>query len=212
MKIANIVSNNKIDVSEEFNVVQSMDEIIHGLPTLIVGYDYVNKHYPDFDIMEIRIEPNLYWTFKRTEKRDKFHEDLSWFIRKVYGDLTKEIIYIFVDPLQYRSRTLWKIIRKIYSLKKIITYVHGDMVYLYGEKYLFGVDLKLLSYIGLNSDKILNKIKSMSVVFLGADDILIEYKNTVEELGNKVRYIPYLFSIKNEQNDTTSIIHIPRES
>jgi hypothetical protein len=212
MKIANIVSNNKIDVSEEFNVVQSMDEIIHGLPTLIVGYDYVNKHYPDFDIMDIRVEPNLYWTFKRTEKRDKFQEDMSWFIRKVYGDLTKEITYIFVDPLQYRSRTLWKIIRKIYSLKKIITYVQGDMIYLYGEKYLFGVDLKLLSYIGLNSDKIRNKIKSMSAVFLGADEILIEYKNTVEELGNKVRYVPYLFSIKNEQNDTTSIIHIPRES
>lgn len=212
MKIANIVSNNKIDVSEEFNVVQSMDEIIHGLPTLIVGYEYVNKHYPDFDILDIRIENNLYWTFKRTEKRDKFQEDLSWFIRKVYDDLTKEITYIFVDPLQYRSRTLWKIIRKIYSLKKIITYVHGDMIYLYGEKYLFGVDLKLLSYIGLNSDKIRNKIKSTSAVFLGADEILIEYKNTVEELGNKVRYVPYLFSIKNEQNDTTSIIHIPRES
>lgn len=212
MKIANIVSNNKIDVSEEFNVVQSMDEIIHGLPTLIVGYEYVNKHYPDFDILDIRIENNLYWTFKRTEKRDKFQEDLSWFIRKVYDDLTKEITYIFVDPLQYRSRTLWKIIRKIYSLKKIITYVHGDMIYLYGEKYLFGVDLKLLSYIGLNSAKIRNKIKSMSAVFLGADEILIEYKNTVEELGNKVRYVPYLFSIKNEQNDITSIIHIPRES
>jgi len=211
MKIANIVSNNKIDVSEEFNVVQSMDEIIHGLPTLIVGYDYVNKHYPDFDIMDIRVEANLYWTFKRTEKRDKFQEDLSWFIRKVYGDLTKEIIYIFVDPIQYRSRTLWKIVRKIYSLKKIITYVHGDMIYLYGDKYLFGIDLKLLSYIGLNSGKIRNKIKSMSAVFLGSDEILIEYKNTVEELGNKVRYIPYLFSIKNGQNDTTSIIHIPRE-
>lgn len=212
MKIANIVSNNKIDVSEEFNVVQSMDEIIHGLPTLIVGYEYVNKHYPDFDILDIRIEHNLYWTFKRTEKRDKFNEDLSWFIRKVYDDLTKEIIYIFVDPLQYQSRTLWKIIRKIYSLKKIITYVHGDMIYLYGDKYLFGVDLKVLSYIGLNTNKLKNKIKSMSAVFLGTDEILIEYKNTVEELGNKVRYIPYLFSIKNEQNDITSIIHIPRES
>ena len=71
MKVANIVSNNNINVSEEFNVVKSMDEIIHGLPTLIIGFDYVNKNYPDFNILDIELEPNLYWTVKKTERRDK---------------------------------------------------------------------------------------------------------------------------------------------
>jgi hypothetical protein len=71
MKVANIVSNNNINVSEEFNVVKSMDEIIHGLPTLIIGFDYVNKNYPDFNILDIELEPNLYWTVKKTERRDE---------------------------------------------------------------------------------------------------------------------------------------------
>lgn len=212
MKVANIVSTNKINVSDEFNVVSSMGDIIHDLPTLIVGIETVIKHYPDFNILDICIEPNVYWTFKRTEKRDKFQEDLDWFIRKVYNDLMGDIVYIFVDPIQHKPKTLIKIVRKIASLKDKVTYIHDDMVYIYGERMIFGIDLKLLRYMHVNVDKIKNKIKNKSLVFLDDDKILIEYKKNVETLGNKVRYIPYLFTIRNGQNDTSSLIHIPRES
>lgn len=212
MKIANIVSHQKVNVSQEFNVVESMDNIIHGLPTLILGFDYVNKHYPDFDVMERKLGDNLYWTVKRTEKRDKYEEDLSWFITKVLTDLISEISYVFVDPIQYNSRTIRKVIRKFHSMENKITYQNGQMLYIYAEKIIFGVDLKLLKYVGLDFKKIKEKIISKSSVFLTNDKILIEYKNTVAELDNQVRYIPYLFSITNEQNNTSSVIHIPRES
>ena len=86
------------------------------------------------------------------------------------------------------------------------------MIYLYSDNLIFGIDLKLLKYIGLNVDKIKYKIKSMSNVFLSDDEILIEYKKCVETLNIKVRYIPYLYFVKNGQNNTSSIIHIPRES
>ena len=87
MKIANIVTNNKINVSEDFNVVKSMDEIIHGLPTLIISFSYVNKHYPEFDVMEMHIQDNLYWTCTPSEGRDKFREDVFHFVYMVYKDL-----------------------------------------------------------------------------------------------------------------------------
>ena len=212
MKIANIVSHQKVNVSQEFNVVESMDNIIHGLPTLILGFDYVNKHYPEFDVMDRKLGENLYWTVKRTEKRDKYEEDLSWFVTKVLTDLISEISYVFVDPIQYNSRTIRKVIRKFHSMENKITYQNGQMLYIYDEKIIFGVDLKLLKYIGLDYNKIKEKIISKSSVFLTNDKILIEYKKTVEELDNQVRYIPYLFSITNEQNNTSSVIHIPRES
>lgn len=212
MKVANIVSSNNINVSEEFNVVKSMDEIIHGLPTLIVGFDYVNKHYPDFNILDIELEPNLYWTVKKTERRDKHAEDLTWFINKVYNDLTKDIKYIFIDPLQYHSKSLWKIIRKLYSIKDLVTFVNGDMIYIYGDKFIFGVDLKLMSYIGFKKDKIKDKIKSKSPVFLEESEILIEYKNYIEELGYQIKFLPYLYSIRNEQNNTSSNFYFSRES
>lgn len=211
MILANIVSSSKIEVPEEFNVVKSINSVIDGLPTLIIGYDLVNKHYPDFDITNIEIEPNLFWTFKRTEKRDKYEEDLNWFIKKVYEDLTNKLVYVFVDPIQYKPRTLKKIVKKIYSLRNPIVYQHKDMIYIYGENIIFGVDLKLLSFVGLNQNKIKEKINYLSDTFLTENQILIEYQNYIDILNNKVRYIPYLYSIKNEQNDTSSIIHIPRE-
>jgi len=212
MKIANILSTIKIEAPEDFNIVKSSSDLIDGLPTLIVGYDYVNKHYQDFDITNIKLEPNLYWTFKKTEKRDKFEEDLRWFIRKVYEDLTDKLIYLFVDPIQHKPKTLRKIVKKILSLNDVITYQHNEMFYVYSDNLIFGIDLKLLKYLGFNTDKIKEKIKSISNVFLIDDEILIEYKKCIETLNNRVRYIPYLYFIRNGKNNTSSIIHIPRES
>jgi hypothetical protein len=212
MKIANIVSKTKINVNEEFNLVESMDEIIHGLPTLIIGFDYVNKHYPDFDILNSELEPNVYWTFKKTERRDKHEEDLIWFENKVYSDLAKTIKYVFVDPIQYNKKSLIKIIRKIYSLDKAITFINDKMIYIYGDNLIFGIDLKLLHFVGLDINKIKYKIKTKSIVFLGESEILIEYKNYIDELGLQVKFLPFLYFIRNEQNNTISNFYFSRES
>lgn len=212
MKIANIFSRSNVEVPKDFNVVTSFSDIIEGLPTLIVGYDYVNDKYPDFDITDICLGGNLYWTFKKTEKRDKYEQDLKWFISKVYADLTSELSYIFVDPLQYRGKTLIKIVKKIFSLTNVVTYSNKDMIYIYGDNLIFGIDLKLLKYMGIDIKKIENKIKSISTVFLDQPDIFIEYKNTLSLLDNKARYLPFLYTIRDGQNNTSSLIHISRES
>lgn len=212
MKIANIVSNTSLKTPSEFNVVKSMDEIIHGLPTLIIGFDYVNKNYLNFDILNQQLEPNLYWTFKKTERRDKHEEDLVWFENKVYSDLTKKLTYIFVDPLQYNRKNIIKIIKKIYSLKNIISFYYKNMIYIYGENFIFGIDLKLLKFIGFNIDKIIFKINLISSVFLNKNELFIEYKNNIEELGLQVKYLPFLYYIRNEKNDTISSLYISRES
>lgn len=211
MKIANIVSKTNLEVPEDINVVTSFNDIIEGLPTLIIGYDYVNENYPDFDITDIKLGDNLYWTFKKNEKRDKFEEDLKWFIAKVYSDLVNELSYIFVDPLQYRGRKLIKIVRKIYSLKNAISYVNDQMVYVFSENLIFGIDLKLFKYIGYDQYKIESRIKAISSIFLRESDIFIEYKNIITILGDKTKYLPYLYSIRNGKNNTSSLVHISRE-
>ena len=205
--IANIVSKNSISVSQDFNVVDSMDKIIIGLPTLIIGVELTESLYPDFDILERCIEENVYWTFKKTEKRDKFNQDLDWFITKMYTDLIKKVNYVFIDLIQYRKQTLIKIVRKIYSLENITTFIHNDMVYLYGNNIIFGLDLKLAKYMGMNVIKLKDKIKQISGDFLESKEILIEYKNIVDTLNGKIRIIPYLYSIRNGQNNITSSIY-----
>ena len=212
MKIANIVSVNNINVSEDFNVVSTMDKIIHGIPTLIVGFDIVNKLFPDFDITERQVEKDLYWIFKKTERRDAFEVGLKWFKEKIINDLSKVISYVFVDVMQYKSKSLRKITKKLLNIEKKYSFINGDMIYIYGENIIFGVDLKLMSFVGINSETLKNRIIDKSLVFLGVDDILIVDKNIINELGLQIRYLPYLLSIRNEQNNTISGIHLSRKT
>ena len=86
------------------------------------------------------------------------------------------------------------------------------MIYIYGENFIFGIDLKLLKFIGFNIDKIIFKINLISSVFLNKNELFIEYKNNIEELGLQVKYLPFLYYIRNEKNDTISSLYISRES
>ena len=198
MKFANIVSTTQINVPQDFNVVQSMDEIIHGLPTLIIGFDLTDKLFPNYDVGNIKVTDNVYWTTKKTESRDKHNIELEWFKHFAYHELIKDINYIFVDPIQYKKKSLLKILKKIYTIPNKITYQHNDMIYIYSDKFIFGVDLKLIKYIGLDIPKIKRKIINISSVFLEGADIFIEYKYIIDDMENQVRFLPYLYSIKNE--------------
>ena len=72
------------------------------------------------------------------------------------------------------------------------------MIYIYSDNLIFGIDLKLTRYVGMDNKKLITKIKSISNVFLTDDEILIEYKKNLEEMDLQARYIPYLVSIINE--------------
>src|SRR3972149_1854996 len=125
MKIANIVSSSKIEIDNSnngFNIVKSITNIIPNLPTLIVGLDKIEKLRPDFDIMEYKISENLFWTFSKNEKRDKYIEGLNYFITDVYNNLVSNIKYVYIDPIHYNFSKIKKIIKKINELKDPIIY------------------------------------------------------------------------------------------
>lgn len=197
MKLANIVTTGTVNVTKDFNVVKSLDEITQGLPTLIIGWDYVKKTYSNYDISERTLGPNLYWTFKKTEKRDLHEEDIYNFTRLVYSNLTKDISYVFIDPIITKKRIIKKILKKINNTKDISSYQHNSMIYMYGDKIIFGIDLNLTEFMGLDTNKIISKIKDKSKHFLIENSIFIEYKNRVENIDNQVKYIPYLYSIEH---------------
>lgn len=198
MTLGNIVSKGRVEVSEEFNVVGSLDEIIQGIPTLIIGWDYVKRNYANYDIYDKKLDNDLYWTFKKTEKRDLHDEDLIDFIKETYNSLVEKVTYHYIDVIHHDYETLLNTIRRLYTLKETTTYFYGEMVYIYGDSIIFGVDLKLFRYIGLNISKIRDKIKQKSTHFLVGDEILIEYKKHLEFLDGNVKFIPYLYSINHE--------------
>jgi len=198
MKIANIVTSNKVDVTDDINVVKDLDDIIEGIPTLVTSYAWVSKNYDDYEIYDKKLAEDLFWTFARTERRDIFASDVESFVTLANKKLIEDIDYIFIDLVQFHPTTIKKIVRKILSIKDKIAFKHKDMVYIYGDKLIFGVDLDLVRYMGLNVEGIENKIKSRCSVFLENDEIFIEYKDNMERLDHSVKYIPYLYAIKNE--------------
>jgi hypothetical protein len=199
MYVANIVTKNNLNVDKYFNVVESLGEIIQELPTLIIGWDIVKEINPKADFIDKKISEDIFWTFKKTERRDIFEEDLYNFINYSYNLLVNNIKYEFIDLIlltEPKLKTIFKILKKS---TKLIGYKYNNMLYLYSNNIIYGFDLKLVSYLGYNQETTFEKIKSYCLVFLEHNDILIEYKDIIEMLNNEVKYIPYLYSIEHHE-------------
>jgi hypothetical protein len=197
MFVANIVTKNNLNIDKYFNVVESIDDIIKELPTLVIGWDIVKTINPNADFIDKKLSKNIFWTFKKTERRDIFEEDLYDFIYYSYNLLVNNIEYKFVDTIQMTDNELKHVFKTIKEYKKSIAYKYGEMLYVYTQNNIYGIDLNLLKYMGLDYNKTINKIKSDSLVFLDNEEILIEYKDIIDMLNNEVKYVPYLYSIEH---------------
>lgn len=200
MKIGNIVSNTPLKVGEEFNIVDSLDDIIEGIPTLIVGHSIVKENFgEDLNFVEREVD-GIFWTFTMDELKKHHIIDLDIFIEHCFQHSVENINYIFVDPIQYSRKKMKKIIDKIKSIDEPISYLsEKNMLYIFGENLIFGIDLKLIKYLGIDDNKIKSRAKSMSKAFLEGSEILIEYKNYLERLRNQTKYIPFLYSISKHE-------------
>ena len=201
MEIANIVCQTKMDLGKEFVIVKSMDEIInHDLPTLVIGYTMVKELFgPELDLMD-RKSDGIHWTFAKNEMRDYYNQDLDNFIQYAYFKSVDGLDYLYVDPISMKYGSIRKIVKKIHSIENIVSFLFNDRIlYVYGDNLVFGIDLKIIKFIGLDRDKLQNKIENISKVFLEGEEILIEYKNYMERLDQQAKYIPFLYSISNNE-------------
>ena len=145
-----------------------------------------------------KLSDDIFWTFKKTERRDIFEEDLYNFINYSYNRLIKNIKYRFIDLIQYSESELKDTFKKIKKSENVIGYKYQNMLYIYIDNIIYGVDTKLIKYIGHDLESTLNKIISYFDVFLEKEEILIEYKDIIDVLNNEVKYIPYLYSIEHD--------------
>ena len=198
MFIGNIVTNTNIKSHDKFNVVDSLDNIIESLPTLIVGWDIVKQINPNADFSDRKLSDNIKWTFTLSEKRNLHEEDLYYFIEECYNNLLTNLKYIYIDFILFDDDKIVNIFKNIKYFKKNIAFKNDNMIYIYSSNNIFGIDLDIVEFVGRNSDKLINYLKSFITDFLVDNKILIEYKDYMDTLNNQVKYIPYLYSIENE--------------
>ena len=88
----------------------------------------------------------------------------------------------------------FRIIRKILSLKNPVTYISDtNMVYIYGEGIIFGLDLNVVKLFEDKYEKILNKVKNLENNTLVDLEIFNKCKDLILKLKNKNKYIPYIY-------------------
>tara|TARA_B100001769_G_scaffold245957_1_gene216085 strand:- start:1030 stop:1659 length:630 start_codon:yes stop_codon:yes gene_type:complete len=207
MIIGNIVTD--IEISEKnFNIVKCLEDCKDSLPTLIIGWNLTKTTIEEVSIIHKQINEKLWWTFNPTERKVDFEGDIERFKDLCYSSIGKHLHYVYIDPLHSKKKIIKKILNKIYSFNECFLYITPtNMLYIYSENLIFGVDLNVLDFIGIKKDKILDKIEKLSNCFLVRNEIFNICKEFKEKINNREKMIPYIYSNGKqcEDNDISVI-------
>ena len=199
MYIGNIITSSKIE-DENFKVCRKLETIDDSLPTLIVGWEKTKEIYGDkVSILHKKIDDKTQWTFSTKERKVDYDKDIESYMSNCYSNIGKDINYIYVDVIHDSKKKIKKIIRKIYSLKNPKVYNHlNRMIYIYGDNIVFGVDIEVLNYIGIDYKKVLDKLSKISNCLFIDEKIFNIYKSIINKINGKVRLIPYIYELENK--------------
>ena len=126
-----------------------------------------------------------------------FEEDLFYFIEHSYTLFRKKISFKFIDLILYYSQDINNVFNNIKESKNVISFIYVDMVYVFINKTIYGFDLRQVVFIGKTEVTFIDLIKSLSDVFLEDNKILIEYENELSMFNDEIKYIPLIYSIRN---------------
>jgi len=199
MYIGNIITSSKIE-DDNFKICRKLETIDDSLPTLIVGWEKTKEIYGDkVSILHKKIDDKTQWTFSTKERKVDYDKDIESYMSNCYSNIGKDINYIYVDVIHDSKKKIKKIIRKIYSLKNPKVYNHlNRMIYIYGDNIVFGVDTEMLSYIGIDYNKVLDKLSKISNCLFIDEKIFNIYKSIINKINGKVRLIPYIYELENK--------------
>lgn len=194
MYVGNIVTTSKID-NENFKICRKLDTIDQNIPTLIIGWENTKELLGDkVSILHKKINQKLFWTFSTKERKSEYETDLDSFITYCYNSFGNNIPYVYLDIIMGKRTVNFRIIRKILSLKNPTTYITDtNMVYIYGENIIFGIDLNVVSLFKNRTEKIVNKLKNLENNTLVDLEIFNKCEDLILNLKNKNKYIPYIY-------------------
>jgi hypothetical protein len=193
--IANILTDKKFTDSELYNVVNSKDKLIGDIPTLIIGWGYTKKMYPEANILDWKINDNIFWTYGKREKRNKYEENIDKFKKLSINKFIKSVKYQYYNLLTISEEEKRYIISLLCRDCKTHIYINCDMVYIFDDEnnIVIGFSLRDIDYIN-NSRK-----KMFNIILRNKNNNVIDIKDTLSydmKISlNECKYvIPYLYS------------------
>lgn len=189
--IANILTSGIFE-DELYNVTNKKADLVDGIPTLVIGWEFCKKRYGNVDILDNKIDELTYWTYGKREKRDKYDEMVSWFKEFAINMFIKSIDYQFINVVTLNGESKDSFYN-IFIGNKPISYFNGEMCYVnrIGEKRVYGFSLRDFNYIGVDTKKMASFIYSNSIVVNKKDNLSQENKSYF----NRFKYVmPYILS------------------
>ena len=176
-KLGYIISDNVIREKNSFvGYVRDISEADPTKPILYIGYKKAKSIEGYKNILEKKINNNIFCTFKKTESRSDYEIDLEKFYKYIINNILYNINYYYINIINIKYNKL----KKLYNI--ILNYT----------KQKYGISLSLLEYIGINKDKILQRIKANKSNIIIYDKTEKVHK-ILKEVGYDNRYsVPYL--------------------
>ena len=198
VNLGQVITEQKDNIfNEEYiSVISSFDKIDDSIPVLIIGYEQAKRYAEyknyDFDVLEKKFSENEFWTFKKTEKRNEYNEDIKKFVDYSYNRMISLLKYYYVDMISlnfHKKRIFYNI---LFKSKKRYCYFSDGMLYtLYKGTNILGISLKITEYCGISSKKVLQKVKdNKNNIFFSKKDV---YGMKIPSSLKKKQFIvPYL--------------------
>ena len=194
--IANILTDEPFNEGELYNVVRGKEELVPDIPTLIIGWERTKAEYPDASIIEWKVADNVYWTYGKYERRDKYEVTIKKFQDLSFKKFVESLEYVFYDVLLTPPERFESFLASLGSDNQKTIYVTGDMMYLYynGTNKVVGLSLRDCDYLNeFTKKRIFSSVYNSNTVNL--------LKNN-DEISKEIRYkakgrayiLPYLYS------------------
>ena len=196
-KLGYIVSDTKINGVKGFvEVVNDISLTDKTKPILIVGFEKAKNNIENFNILKKKYGDNLFWTFKKTERRLDFEKDILYFYNYIINNISSNIKYYYINIIKLNYNKL-KILYNILLLnnkEKNYIYINDNMLYILYKGDVMGVSLNTLEYCGINPKKVLSKLykNPNNIICTEVTDCVREIKS---EITDNKYVIPYFMSI-----------------
>lgn len=190
--IANILTDKKFDDCKFYNVVNKKEDIIVGLPTLVIGWELTKTLYPETNITSWEIDKDTYWTFGNRERRQRYEETLIKFRTLAISRIVKSVKYKYISAIEGNGLEAL-----LDNFSDFNLYIYNNMVYITGKdtikhgSYVYGFSLKEYEYMGIDVKQIYKKIYNSNInIIKSTDEIPWEIKDA---LKSKNYIIPCLY-------------------
>ena len=201
MYIGRIVTkSNNVETLDFVEITQNIDTTAQDLPTLIIGKKIAEKIYgkENIHVLDKHITGNIYWTFAKLERRNDFERDLADFNKYLMKKMLSNVIYEYVDVFNVTYSKMKNLLNKIDTTKTGVFYVTEKHVYMLLDNVVYGIALNDLDYIGISSEKVVNRIKKYNKSNKIITNNYFISKNMRKYMDNNKIIVPYIyFLMKN---------------